>query len=75
MLPAVHILMCLSEKMKTINPEKGTDKKIVLVSPSWGDNGLLKKYGLKLLKPLAESDYHIILRPHPQSSISEKDNS
>ncbi len=59
--------------MKTISPEKGTDKKIVLVSPSWGDNGLLKKYGLKLLKPLAESAYHIILRPHPQSSISEKE--
>ena len=63
----------LSEKMKTINADKGTDKKIVLVSPSWGDNGLLKKYGLKLLIPLAESGYHIILRPHPQSSISEKD--
>ena len=63
----------LSEKLKMINPEKGTDKKIVLVSPSWGDNGLLKKYGLRLLKPLAESDYYIILRPHPQSSISEKD--
>ena len=63
----------LSEKIKNMNVEKGTDKKIVLVSPSWGENGLLRRYGLKLLIPLAESDYHIILRPHPQSSISEKD--
>ena len=63
----------LSEKIKTMNIEKGTDKKIVLVSPSWGENGLLAKYGLKLLIPLAESEFHIILRPHPQSSISEKD--
>ena len=62
----------LTEKIKTINIEKNPGKKIVLVSPSWGDNGLLKMYGLNLLIPLAESGFHIIIRPHPQSLISEK---
>ena len=53
--------------------EKKDSLPTVLVSPSWGENGLLKKYGMSLLKPLAESGFHIIIRPHPQTSISEKD--
>lgn len=43
----------------------------VLVSPSWGDVGLLKKYGEKLLDPLSKTDWRIIVRPHPQSKKSE----
>lgn len=45
----------------------------VLVSPSWGSNGILKKYGEKLLTPLVETGYKIIVRPHPQSKKSEVD--
>lgn len=43
----------------------------VLVSPSWGDVGLLKKYGEKLLEPLSTTGWRIIVRPHPQSKKSE----
>jgi hypothetical protein len=43
----------------------------VLVSPSWGESGLLKRYGSQLLLPLAESGSTVIIRPHPQSAISE----
>lgn len=43
----------------------------VLVSPSWGDVGLLKKYGEKLLDPLSKTGWRIIVRPHPQSKKSE----
>ena len=45
----------------------------VLVSPSWGDVGILKKYGEKLLDPLAKTGWRIIVRPHPQSKKSEAD--
>lgn len=45
----------------------------VLVSPSWGDVGLLKKYGEKLLDPLSKTGWRIIVRPHPQSKKSEKE--
>lgn len=45
----------------------------VLVSPSWGDVGILKKYGEKLLDPLAATGWRIIVRPHPQSKKSEAD--
>lgn len=45
----------------------------VLVSPSWGDVGILKKYGEKLLDPLSKTGWRIIVRPHPQSKKSEAD--
>lgn len=43
----------------------------VLVSPSWGDVGILKRYGEKLLDPLSQTGWRIIVRPHPQSKKSE----
>lgn len=47
------------------------DAPTVLVSPSWGDGGLLRKYGLSLLLPLAQTGMNVIVRPHPQSLVSE----
>lgn len=50
--------------------------KTILLSPSWGKETLLSKYGLELLLPLAKSNFKIIIRPHPQSFISpsEREN-
>ena len=45
----------------------------VLVSPSWGSSALLSRYGEKLLDPLVNTAYRIIVRPHPQSKKSEAD--
>lgn len=45
----------------------------VLVAPSWGSNGILVKYGEKLLDPLVATGFSIIVRPHPQSLTSEKE--
>ena len=45
----------------------------VLVSPSWGASGLLSLYGEKLLDPLAQTGWNIIVRPHPQSKRVEKE--
>jgi hypothetical protein len=45
----------------------------VLVSPSWGSGALLSCFGEKLLDPLAETGWRIIVRPHPQSKQSEKE--
>jgi hypothetical protein len=57
-----------AEKKASLTPVDGLT---VLVSPSWGDSGLLKKHGMALLGPLARSGLRVILRPHPQSAISE----
>ncbi len=45
----------------------------VLVAPSWGPSSLLNVYGGRLLDALLETPYHIIIRPHPQSHISERE--
>lgn len=66
----------LQNKLKSLNLDNcannNTKKPVVLVAPSWGREALLFKYGMKLLKPLLDSGYEIIIRPHPQSYISEK---
>ncbi len=50
--------------------EEGTT---VLISPTWGEHGLLNKHGKELLSRLTESEYRVIVRPHPQSLISEEE--
>lgn len=62
----------LKEKMAAI-PAEENHEFTVLVSPSWGKSALLGLYGEKLLDPLVKSGMKIIVRPHPQSRISEKD--
>ena len=59
------------EALKSI--AKVQDKKTVLIAPSWGMNGLLTRFGEKIIDPILESGYYVIIRPHPQSSIVEKD--
>lgn len=45
----------------------------ILISPTWGEHGLLNRYGRQILSLLAGTrDFNIIVRPHPQSFISEK---
>lgn len=62
----------LAQKMDGV-PEEKDHPFTVLVSPSWGDVGVLKRYGEKLLDPLSKSGWRIIVRPHPQSKKSEAD--
>jgi len=45
----------------------------VLVSPSWSETALLSRFGEKLLDPLVKTGWKIIIRPHPQSLLVEKD--
>ncbi|MGN0495247.1 MAG: CDP-glycerol glycerophosphotransferase family protein [Lachnospiraceae bacterium] len=42
----------------------------VLAAPSWGDSSILNRYGERFIKALINTGYHIILRPHPQTSIA-----
>jgi CDP-glycerol glycerophosphotransferase (TagB/SpsB family) len=60
-----------TEKIKNVENEENQHF-TVLVSPSWGPSGLLKIFGEKLLDPLAQTGWRIIVRPHPQSLIVEK---
>lgn len=62
----------LKEKIKELGSEENHPF-TVLVSPSWGASALLSRYGEKLLDPLINTGWRIIIRPHPQSKKSEKE--
>ena len=53
--------------------KEGTEpeEKTVLVAPTWGKNGLLTKTGARVPLLLAKAGFHVILRPHPQSFVSD----
>ena len=46
---------------------------VILLAPSWGKNGILSKFGSKIIDALIQTGWHIVIRPHPQSIISEKE--
>ena len=48
-------------------------QKVILLAPSWGESGILAKYGEKVIRALLDTGYHVVVRPHPQSLINEKD--
>lgn len=54
-------------------PDQPDDGQTILVAPTWGASSMLNKYGLEPLRSLVATGKNIILRPHPQSFISEKD--
>lgn len=58
----------LVERARKAAPhEEGT----VIVAPTWGRNGLLTRTGAMIPKMLAQAGFRVILRPHPQSFVSE----
>lgn len=65
-------LSVIKDSIPPVQQSTNTESKVptILVSPSWGKETLLSKYGVDLLLPLAQSGFNIIIRPHPQSFIS-----
>lgn len=49
------------------------DKKTVLLAPTWGPSGILAVYGEKIIDAILNTGYKLIIRPHPQSFLSEKE--
>ena len=60
-------------KRMVLLPKAKNDSFTVMVSPSWGKSALLSLYGEELLDPLVNTGWRIIVRPHPQTIISESD--
>ena len=53
--------------------EVSAHERTVLLAPTWGENGILTKYGERLIDALVSTGYKVIVRPHPQSFIAEKE--
>ncbi len=49
------------------------DAMTVLLAPSWGPSSILCRFGEKIIDALIETGYRIIIRPHPQSFVSDKE--
>ena len=45
----------------------------VLVASSWGPKGCLREYGTDFIRQLADAGFSVIVRPHPQSYVTEAD--
>ncbi len=45
----------------------------ILLAPSWGPSSILNRYGKKMIDELIATGYKVIIRPHPQTFVSEKD--
>ena len=58
---------------KQNSPQENSKRTTVLLAPSWGESGILRKYGDSLIDELIATGYEIIIRPHPQSYKSEAD--
>ncbi len=47
-----------------------TEKKVVLVAPTWKQYCIINRFGAEPLKILLDAGYKVILRPHPQTYVS-----
>ena len=62
----------MAERLKREGPAPEHER-TVLLAPSWGKSALFSVYGSRIIDVLLETGYHIIIRPHPQSFITEKE--
>lgn len=60
------------KRAKTYERKQG-DVPTVLLAPTWGEYGLLNRYGEELIWSLVDTGYNIVIRPHPQSFTADKD--
>ncbi len=60
------ILDDMIEAYEKMDKTKSDDKKTVLIAPSWQEGNIVDSCLDELLDNLKDSDYRIIVRPHPQ---------
>lgn len=62
----------LAARLKHNPSVQNNGTKTILVAPSWGVNGILSRFGSELLEALEKTGFNIIVRPHPQTVVSEQ---
>lgn len=78
-IPARDIALCgvpymdeMKKRLEAAGPVPAHER-TVLLAPSWGESGILSRFGERLIDSLISTGYRIIIRPHPQSFVSEKE--
>jgi len=62
----------LLRRAAEVKKDKDKDDIVVLLAPSWGESGILTRFGDRILEALVKTGYHIIIRPHPQTRKVER---
>ena len=70
-LGALYLDDLVKNKRSLCDDKPNNEKPTILVGSSWGAKGCLQSYGTKFITQLADSGFNVIVRPHPQSKISE----
>lgn len=62
----------LGQKVRAATASTKKEAPVVLLAPSWGASSIFSVYGNKIIDALIKTGFEIIIRPHPQSLVSEK---
>ena len=54
----------LLQKKENFQITNSDTKDLIIIAPSYGDNNLLEKCGIKLIEILLKSNFRVMLRPH-----------
>ena len=54
----------LLQKKENFQKTNSNTKDLIIIAPSYGDNNLLEKCGIKLIEILLKSNFRVMLRPH-----------
>jgi CDP-glycerol glycerophosphotransferase (TagB/SpsB family) len=46
-------------------------QRTIILAPTWGTSSILNRFGKRFIKSLVDTGYNIIIRPHPQTAISD----
>ena len=71
-LPAKTLVECgyplLDTMIREYNPNQSSEakEKIILIAPSWGEDGIMDLCIEEMLDELKDAPYKVIVRPHPQ---------
>jgi YidC/Oxa1 family membrane protein insertase len=57
---------------KKLLEENHTAKKLIIIAPSYGENNLIEKCGIKLIDMLLKSGFSVLLRPHHKTIKNSK---
>ena len=71
-IAGITYMDALKERLEK-TPAPVSDKKTVLLSPSWGKSSILYRFGTDIIDALIATGYRIIVRPHPQSYTDAKE--
>ena len=71
--PYIDTIAHRAEKAKLEQVDAPEKRRQILIAPSWGANGLLRHLPIDVFKSILAQEVDVVIRPHPQSMISEKE--